>query len=175
MSTWWVKPLLIGLAVLAVVGAIKWYGHSQFVAGEAAKDAEWREQMREAEKMAAIDSQGLLQLSNGAGKATYEFTMGQLEKSHAEQKSFREALAAAESCVVPGAAVRMLDNATDPNGADYAGSSGKPGPAVSTADSTCAEQLDIARRNYREVCLPNAKERDELRNLYNDTRDVINK
>jgi hypothetical protein len=42
------------------------------------------------------------------------------------------------------------------------------------AASTCGAELAIAARNYAEVCIPNAIERDALRGLYNDVRRRIN-
>jgi hypothetical protein len=175
LSDWWVKPLLILLVVGAALGALKWYGHTQFVAGEASKDAEWNKNMEAAKAVAAEDSNELQRMANKAGSSAFEFSRKQLEKSNEEQKKFRESMGTAAACIVPGAAVRLLDNATDPAGTDFAGSAAQSGPAVTPADSTCADQLAIAQRNYIEVCTPNAEERDKLRQLYRDAQKVINK
>lgn len=41
-------------------------------------------------------------------------------------------------------------------------------------DSTCSAELDVAKRNYAEVCVPNAQQLDELQKRWELMRPVVN-
>lgn len=126
----------------------------------------------------------------------------QREKSHAIQSAINARLAGLPQCAVPGDVVGLLNAAAGRDAlAPSAGSAGEPGPAQPGADtargagesagrspgaeagtgrdatipaSTCGAELAIAARNYSEVCIPNAIERDALRALYNEVKTRIN-
>jgi len=95
----------------------------------------------------------------------------------------RDALApSAGSAGEPGPAQPGAD---PPRGAGGAPGSAGDAPATRAAEagagrdaaipaSTCGAELAIAARNYSEVCIPNAVERDALRELYNQVRARIN-
>ena len=48
------------------------------------------------------------------------------------------------------------------------------GRAPAFADSTAADQLELAGRNYREVCEPNAEQLKAVQDAYNAIRDKYN-
>jgi hypothetical protein len=76
-------------------------------------------------------------------------------------------------CTVPAAVGGVLNDAQGVHAdAGAESGAGAAGPAV---DSTCAAELDIAKRNYAEVCVPNAEQLTELQRQWNLVRDAINK
>jgi hypothetical protein len=71
-------------------------------------------------------------------------------------------------CTVPAAVGRVLNDAQRLPGDAGAGSGA--GAAGAEADSTCAAELDIAKRNYAEVCVPNAEQLTELQRRWKQVR-----
>jgi hypothetical protein len=125
----------------------------------------------------------LQRIANARGARTEAMLQFQRERAYAIQQSITQALAGLPQCVVPGAVVGLLNDATradpGPESARAAGEPRAPEPAAAPArpalaDSTAATELAICARNYVDVCTPNAIERDELRRLYNEIRAKIN-
>lgn len=48
------------------------------------------------------------------------------------------------------------------------------GSTRTSVDSTCATELDIAKRNYAEVCVPNANQLTEVQERWKKVRAIIN-
>ena len=123
--------------------------------------------------------QALQRLATVAGGRAEAMLTFQREKARAINLAINETLAALPECVIPGRVVGLLDDATraaaSPPGPGPPGQPGPPQSPVDPApDSTCAAQLDICARNYSEVAIPNAIERDEIRRLYNEVKTKIN-
>lgn len=92
----------------------------------------------------------------------------QQEKAHALPK-----ITLAHDCVVPAAVVGVLNDAQRLPG--DAGTGPGPSAAGPQADSSCAAELDICKRNYAEVCQPNAMQLTEIQQRWNDVRALINR
>jgi hypothetical protein len=75
-------------------------------------------------------------------------------------------------CPVPADAGRVLNDAQGmPSDAGNGSSAGAARPEV---DSTCSVELDIAKRNYAEVCIPNAEQLTELQKRWEEVRSLLN-
>lgn len=97
------------------------------------------------------------------------------KRSENELSTLRKKLAAMPTCAVAGDTVGML-YPTTANSVPGNSSSGLGSVGTATyADSTCADQLELAARNYREVCNPNAEQVIALQKAYNAVRDRYNK
>jgi len=96
------------------------------------------------------------------------------KRSENEMSLLRKRLAAMPTCGVAGDTVGMLfpsGNVNMPGNSGFGLGSVRP---TTFADSTCAEQLELAARNYREVCQPNAQQVMALQNAYNAIREKFN-
>jgi hypothetical protein len=58
---------------------------------------------------------------------------------------------------------------------DDAGSRPGAGAAGKETDSTCGAELDIAKRNYAEVCVPNAEQLTELQERWAVVQKKVNR
>lgn len=175
MTTWWVRPFLGALCLAAAAAGVLWYGSSRYDAGIAANEAQWQARMDAASAQARDDSAELQRIANRGIAAAGGYYIKQMERSNAEQRKLKTALAEAGACIVPSDAVGVLDDATKgEHTTDNAGSAATSGQAIAPADSTLGEQLAICQRNYIEVCEPNARERDELRLMWKDAQKVVN-
>jgi len=118
------------------------------------------------ETMSAIGANLTTDLSTG--KANTENEIAKLKAKLAATP------AATSACVVSGDVVGMLypDAAADVSATPSAGFNA--GSARAYPDSSCAEQLELADRNYREVCEPNAEQLTALQQAYNAMRDQFN-
>lgn len=103
-------------------------------------------------------------------------------RQHAEANAgrFRRALdetdAALRSCRVSGALVRLLDDAGDPAPAGVPGRAVQPpADAAPARDSTADVELATCRRNYAEVCAPNARQLRDLIDWYEELRGKYNR
>jgi hypothetical protein len=83
-------------------------------------------------------------------------------------------LAKAGTCTVPGAAVGMLYASTGSNLSTSSAIGFGTGSTATYADSSCGEQLELAARNYREVCEPNAEQLKALQDAYSALREQYN-
>lgn len=92
----------------------------------------------------------------------------QEERAHALPKIIID-----NDCTVPADAGRVLNDAQ--RVPDDAGDRSGAGTASEAVDSTCAAELDIAKRNYAEVCIPNAEQLKELQARWEKTRARINR
>lgn len=79
----------------------------------------------------------------------------------------------AEDCTVPAAIGRVLNDAQ--RLPDDAGTESGAGGTAQTVDSTCAAELDIAKRNYAERCVPAIEQVKEIQRQWESTRALINK
>jgi hypothetical protein len=112
--------------------------------------------------MATIGANLTTVLSTGKAKANNELT------------KLKAKLATTPTCVVSGDVVGMLypDAPADVPATPSARLS--TGSARTYPDSTCSDQLELADRNYREVCEPNAEQLTALQQAYNAMRDQFN-
>lgn len=118
---------------------------------------------------AARDTEGELQrLQNRATTAYIDRTEITQEKAHALPKITLDA-----DCRVPAAVGGVLNAAQRLSG--DAGAGPDIGAAGAAVDSTCAAELDIAKRNYAEVCEPNAAQLTELQARWEMVRAAINR
>lgn len=76
-------------------------------------------------------------------------------------------------CAVPGNVGGVLNDAQRMH-ANASNESGVSSTST-TVNSTCAAELDIAKRNYAEVCVPNALQLNKLQEQWDLTRNAINK
>lgn len=112
--------------------------------------------------------QELQRLSNQATSAFIDRLQKQQERAHALPK-----IVLPHDCSVPADVGRVLNDAQ--RMLDDAGSGPGAGAAGAAVDSTCAAELEIAKRNYAEVCLPNAEQLTALQQRWNETRDLLNR
>jgi len=95
-------------------------------------------------------------------------------KSDNELAVLKAKLAASPTCPVSGAVVGMLYPATNSHVSPNAATGFGIGSASTYADSSCSEQLELAARNYREVCEPNAEQLKAVQDAYNTVREQLN-
>jgi hypothetical protein len=118
---------------------------------------------------AARDTEAELQRLNNRWTSDYIGRVrSQQEKSHA-----LPIITLVSDCTVPAAVGRVLNDAQRLPGDAGAGSGA--GAAGAEADSTCAAELDIAKRNYADVCIPNAEQLSELQARWEQTRAIVNR
>ncbi|HYD79854.1 MAG TPA: hypothetical protein VEC06_08595 [Paucimonas sp.] len=78
----------------------------------------------------------------------------------------------AHDCAVPAAAGSVLNDAQ--RLPDDAGPGSGARPAGQAIDSTCTAELNICKRNYAEVCVPNAEQLTELQQRWRVMQQRIN-
>lgn len=103
-------------------------------------------------------------------KADADYTAAiktQTEKAYAQPKIVLQ-----RDCAVPAAAVRVLNDAASMPG-DARPAAGPEKPAA-IADATCAAELELARRNYAEVCVPNAIQLQAIQAEWQTVREAMN-
>ncbi len=138
-----------------------------FYAGTRVNESKWLKKQAEAVEK-ALDGERVLTGQNNQWTSDYIVRLqSQLKAAHALPK-----ITLVNDCPVPAAVGRLLNDAqrmhTD------AGTRSDPEPASPTADSTCAAELEIAKRNYAEVCVPNAQQLTEVQERWEKTRLLIN-
>jgi len=109
-----------------------------------------------------------------ATAAGYQLKLAENQKrSDDEMSKLRKKLAAMPVCAVSGDTVGMLYpmGAVSLPGSTPAGLRTSSFPAY--ADSTCAAQLELAARNYREVCIPNAEQLIGVQKAYSDVQQLF--
>lgn len=151
-----VKVLLVVAGVLAI-----FYAGMRFeAAGQLEKEKAAADQ--------ALAGERALQDEINAGTSAYINRMKQqMEDARALPK-----IQLVHDCPV-SAAVGGVLNAAQQLHAD-AGTVAGTGAAGATVDSTCSAELDIAKRNYAEVCIPNAEQLTELQRQWELVRGRIN-
>lgn len=99
----------------------------------------------------------------------------QKEKSDHEIKILKAKLAATASAnaPVPSNVIRLLDpgSTVAPDDSTTGQQPSDPAPAT---NPTYADELEIAARNYREVCIPNAEQLEGVQRAYNAVRGRFN-
>jgi len=83
-------------------------------------------------------------------------------------------LAKTGNCRISGAAVGMLYADASAHVSATAATGFGSGGTSAYADSTCRDQLELAARNYHEVCEPNAEQLKALQDAYNALRKQFN-
>lgn len=86
----------------------------------------------------------------------------------------KKKLARMPMCTVPADVVRLLDPDSASNVPDSTTTGQQFGSTTETTDSTCAAELETAAQNYREICIPNAKQLEAVQKAYNVVRENIN-
>lgn len=150
---------------------VLWTAGVAFVAHYRGANVERLEMIAEQAKVAAQareTEQDLQRLNNRDTAAYITRILKQQEKSRALPK-----ITLVTDCAVPADVGRVLNDAQRlPSDAGTGSGSGTASPA---ADSTCAAELDIAKRNYADVCIPNAEQLTALQKRWNETRARINR
>lgn len=138
-----------------------------YLYGERAERESWQAKLTAAEKKAA-ELQAKLDAMPAQAATSYAASITkQKEKSDALPKIVLQ-----RDCPVPAAAVRVLNDAARmPEDARPAASAEKPAASV---DATCAAELELARRNYSEVCVPNAIQLQAIQAEWQKVREVMN-
>jgi hypothetical protein len=156
-----VRVVLVALLMLGgyAAGRYQQHEHDQ----RAAQAAE-----RMAEQKAREIGQAAQRAADAAAASYAEDQNEKQRKASDEIARLQTALAGMPRCTVPGAVVRVLDPVPSP-GPDAGPAPGTGEPAT-PPDSTCGLQLEIAARNYREVCEPNADQLRALQRLWTDTK-----
>lgn len=151
--------ILKAIAFLAVVLGLLWVGMRIERAG-------WVEKEKKAVEKALDGERELRAVSDGWTSDYINRIAKQLEAARAKPK-----ITLVNDCPVPAAVGGMLNDAqrmhTD------AGTGSSPGTTSQEVDSACAAELDIAKRNYAEVCVPNAEQLTEIQTRWEKTRKLI--
>lgn len=129
--------------------------------------ADWTAGQLQAERQARETEQEITRMTN---RATAEY-VARIRKQQEKARALPP-IVLTEDCRVPANIVRVLSDAQRMP-AD-AGTGPGTGAAAETADSTCAAELEIAKRNYAEVAIPNAEQLRELQKRWIETRKLIN-
>lgn len=159
----WIAPylgMLKGAAIIAVVLGI-------FYAGMRVNESKWLKKQADAVEK-ALDGERALQLDSNSRTLNYIANLQkQLEKAHALPK-----ITLVNDCAVPAAIGRLLNDAQRMH--PDAATRSDPEPAAPAVDSTCAAELEIAKRNYAEFCIPNAQQLTEVQERWEKTREFVN-
>lgn len=116
----------------------------------------------------ARDVEQELQRFNNRATAAY---VGRLLKQQEKARAL-PTITLVHDCAVPASAGQLLNDAQ--RLPDDAGDRSGLGAATEAVDSTCAAELDIAKRNYAEVCIPNAEQLREVQKRWEETRQRLN-
>jgi hypothetical protein len=153
------------LAIVLAVGAATGLGYRKGVKDE--RDEILLEQAKAAAE--ARETEGELQrVGNRATSAYLDRMLKQQEKARALPP-----ITLVNDCPVPGAAIGVLNDAQRMPG--DAGTGSSAGAAGTQADSSCAAELDIAKRNYAEICIPNAEQLTAIQERWETTRTLVNR
>jgi hypothetical protein len=152
------------LAVVLWTAAVAFGGYWK---GGKDERADWTAKQLQAERQARETEQELIRMNNRATADYVTRIRKQQEKARALPP-----IILTEDCRVPAAVGRVLNDAQVMP--DDAGTRSGTGAAAETIDSTCASELEIAKRNYAESCIPNAEALKELQKRWNETRKLIN-
>jgi TolA-binding protein len=152
------------LAVVLWTAAVAFGGHWK---GGKDADAEHQRAVAKATEQARQTEQDIRSMQD-------RNTLRYLDRMHQQQEKARALppIILTEDCRVPAAVGRVLNDAQ--RLPDDAGTEPGIGAAAETVDSTCAAELEIAKRNYAESCIPNAEALKELQKRWNETRKLIN-
>jgi hypothetical protein len=152
----------IGIALwsAAMFGTGYWKGTKDERAAHTAAQLEQEREARETE-------QELTRMNNRGTAAYVARVRKQEQKAHG-----LPTITLIDDCTVPAAAGRLLNDAQ--RMPDDAGTGPGTGAAAEAVDSTCSAELDICKRNYAEVCAPNAEQLKELQQRWEATRNLIN-
>jgi hypothetical protein len=161
----WLNPgvwLALFLAIAALFGAGYWHRGTVDDAKYAAQ------QLKDVTAAREADNE-LQRINNRATTVYIDRVNKQLEKARALPK-----IALPADCPVPADVGGVLNDAQLGMRTDA-----RPGPGAGaigqTVDSTCAAELDIAKRNYVEVCIPNAEQLTELQARWALVQSKVNR
>lgn len=152
--------MIKGAAIVAAVLGLVW-------AGMRIERSGWVEKQKRAVEQ-ALEGERALQAEINQSTSDYiVWLQKQRKASDALPK-----ITLVNDCPVPAAVGSVLNDAQRMH-ADAGDESGV-GPAGATVDSTCAAELDIAKRNYAEVCIPNAAQLNKLQEQWELVRKRFN-
>ena len=154
----------IWLAALLWTGAASGLGYWK---GGKDNEARHTRQALKDEKQARETETELARMNNRATTIYLDRVASQQRKANALPKITLPA-----DCAVPADIGGLLNDAQQHLPAD-AGTGTDAGAATPVADSTCSAELEIAKRNYAEVCLPNADQLRELQQRWELTRKAL--
>lgn len=110
-------------------------------------------------------------------EAAYQSKIKERDARHdVELSLLRRSLESVRACTVPDDAVRLLN--PEPGAvrvSSVSTATARLGDTSAPPDTSCAGQLEIAARNYREVCEPNADQLDAVLKLYEQQRATFNR
>lgn len=135
-----------------------------------AKDKE-AEQVKAAAKQTTKTLETERKVKTIQNKGTANYVAGVIRK----ERKAREypPIIIRNDCAVPAAVGQLLNDAQQlPEVPGPESGIGSARPAV---DSTCAAELEIAKRNYAEVCVPNAMQLDTIRQQWSEVTQELNK
>lgn len=131
-------------------------------------ETDWIAKQLQAERQSRETEQELTRMNNRSTADYVARVRKQEQKAHA-----LPTITLVEDCRVPAAIGRVLNDAQVMS--NDAGTRSGTGPAAETVDSACAAELNICKRNYAEVAIPNALQLQELQKRWNETRALINR
>lgn len=129
--------------------------------------ADWIKQQAKAAEQARENEQELTRMNNRSTALYVARARDQERKARALPK-----IEIPMDCTVPAAAGRVLNDAQ--RLPEDAGAGPGIGAAAEAVDSSCAAELEICKRNYVEVAIPNALQLQELQQRWRDTQSIIN-
>ena len=91
-----------------------------------------------------------------------------------EMRKLKHKLSKLATCTIPGSIVGLLNPGSSIDMPNSSTIGQQPSSETETTGSTCAIELEVAARNYREVCIPNAEQLEAVQSAYNKVRDNIN-
>tara|TARA_R110001599_G_scaffold171353_1_gene362449 strand:+ start:463944 stop:464438 length:495 start_codon:yes stop_codon:yes gene_type:complete len=138
-----------------------------FYAGMRFNESKWLKKQADAVNQARATESDLQDKANQWTSDYINRLQNQLKAAHALPKVTLD-----HDCPVPAAVGGLLNDAQ--RMPEDAGTGSSSRSASETVDSTCAAELEIAKRNYAEVCIPNAQHLTELRDRWKKTREIVN-
>jgi hypothetical protein len=152
------------LAVVLWTAAVAFAGYWK---GGKDERADWTAKQMQAEREARETEQEITRMNNRSTASYVARVRKQEQKSHG-----LKTITLVDDCRVPADIGSVLNDARLLP--EDAGPGSGTGAAAKAVDSTCAAELDIAKRNYAEVCVPNAEQLKELQQRWKDVQALIN-
>lgn len=161
-----IKLVLIGVFCLSLV-ALGWVLHGW-------KDA--KDRLAE-EQAAREEERELVELGASAEQKQIEDLRKQKEQSDANAEKWRLAVEKSKhelaACSINADILRVLNDAQR-EAAAVSSSPVQPSSGADSARSNCEAELGICRRNYVEVCRPNAEQLNNLSDFYRNLEKKVN-
>lgn len=169
-----ISPTQVKLFVVAAILGLTFWSGWTVKTWKVAKD------QLVAERASRVIERGLQKSANQAEVRYADRLLSQEETAQKNAALWTKALQLSQQrladCRVDAELVGLLNDATVPA---PAGPAAQPGPraeaAVQAQESNCAAELGTCRRNYVEVCVPNAVQLQELQSFYKKLQQDYNR